>query len=157
MGPAMLTDPLRLSIAPPHVWQETPMPDGGPPLAEDAAMPIAGRLTFRDVLRGLNPLHHLPVLGSIYRAATGEEVPAPMRVLGGALFGGPIGMLIAAATLAVEQFQPVQRLRLSLEGRPDPFLDPPPADPPRLAATPAEALAAYRRWTGVPPPPGAVA
>ena len=47
----MLTDPLRLSIAPPHVWRDTPMPDGGPPLDDDAAMPIAGHITFEELLR----------------------------------------------------------------------------------------------------------
>lgn len=146
----IVTDPHRLSIAPAHVWRDTPMPDGGPPLDGDAFMPIMANITFDEFLRGLNPLHHIPVVGTIYRAATGETIPAPMRVLGGAAFGGVPGMLMTAAMVAVEQFQPMDRMRLALNNQPDPFLSAPGGPNTMLARTPAEALAAYARWTGVP-------
>jgi len=37
---------------------------------------------FKDVLRALNPLQHVPVVGTIYRAVTGDTIPAPLRILG---------------------------------------------------------------------------
>jgi len=95
--------------------------DGGPPLGEDQAEPIAGNLTFDQILSGLNPLHHLPVIGMIYRAATGEEIAPPMRVLGGALFGGVPGMMLAAVLSAAEEFRPAERMVAVLKGQPDPM------------------------------------
>jgi hypothetical protein len=62
-------------------------------------------MTFGEFLAGLNPLHHLPVIGTIYRAATGETCPPVMRVLGGAALGGPIGMLSAAVMAAIDEFR----------------------------------------------------
>lgn len=68
-------------------------PDGAGPIGPDGAWPVPVAGTFDDVLRGLNPLHHLPGVGLIYRAVTGETIPTTMRVLGAGLIGGPLGML----------------------------------------------------------------
>ena len=81
--------------------------DGGPPLGENEAVPMPATYSFDDLLRGLNPLHHLPVVGMIYRAATGETIPAPSRIAGSmatsALFGGPLGVLGTVVTSFVEE------------------------------------------------------
>ncbi len=58
---------------------------------------------FADLLDVINPLQHLPGVGIAYRAATGDDIKAPMRILGGALFGGPIGMIAAAVYSVAEQ------------------------------------------------------
>lgn len=113
----MMSDPIRLAGLVPAV----PL-DRGPALGPDEAAPIAGEITFDEFLQGLNPLHHLPVIGTIYRAATGETVPPAMRVLGGALFGGVVGMLGAAALAAIEEFQPATRLLAAARGEADPML-----------------------------------
>lgn len=68
-------------------------PDGAGPIGPDGAWPVAVPGTFDGVLRGLNPLQHIPVVGMLYRAATGQEIPTTMRVLGAGLVGGPLGML----------------------------------------------------------------
>lgn len=60
-------------------------------------------LTFSDVFDAVNPLHHIPIVGSIYRKITGDQIDPAMRIAGGALFGGPIGALVSAATLAVSR------------------------------------------------------
>lgn len=75
-----------------------------PRLGPDEHVPTPGTLSFDEVLRALNPLHHLPVVGSIYRAATGETISPALRVLGAAAFGGPIGMLSTAIFAAIEEF-----------------------------------------------------
>lgn len=147
----MISDPLRLAIAPVHVWRDTPPPDGGPPLMDDAAMPIAGHVTFDEALRALNPLHHIPVVGTIYRAVTGEEIQPVFRVLGGLATGGPLGGILAALGALIEETRPVERIRATMAGLPDPGMASP-AQRYALATTPAEATAAYRRWTA---PPGA--
>jgi hypothetical protein len=131
----MLADPVRLAAGDP-----TPA-DGGPQLGLDEATPIPGHMTFQELLQGLNPLHHIPVVGTIYRAVTGEQIQPVFRVLGGALFGGAIGALTGAAMAAIEEFRPVERLGMAFRGEPDPFLDPPPGSPPAVPRD--QLLAAY--------------
>lgn len=50
----------------------------------------------------VNPLQHLPVISTIYRHITGDEINAVARVAGGALFGGPVGAIASVANVAVE-------------------------------------------------------
>ncbi len=76
-----------------------------PPLPEGGFEPVPGSITFGEFLAGLNPLHHLPVIGTIYREATGERIVPAMRVLGGALLGGPVGMLSSAVMAAIDEFR----------------------------------------------------
>ena len=51
----------------------------------------------------INPLHHIPIVSSIYRAATGDEIGIAPRLIGAALFGGPIGIVIAGVTALFEE------------------------------------------------------
>ncbi len=57
-------------------------------------------LGFADFLDIINPLHHLPVIGSVYRKLTGDTINPAMKIAGGALFGGPIGVALSAVELA---------------------------------------------------------
>jgi hypothetical protein len=57
-------------------------------------------LGFEDLLDVINPLQHLPFVGTIYRRLTGDEISGPARVAGGFLFGGPIGMVAGMASAA---------------------------------------------------------
>ncbi|NKC32635.1 hypothetical protein [Falsiroseomonas selenitidurans] len=74
-----------------------------PPLGPDEHVPVPGTLTFGEFVSALNPLQHVPVVGTIYRAMTGDTLAPPLRVLGAAAFGGPLGMLSAAAFAAIEE------------------------------------------------------
>ncbi|MHA1538270.1 MAG: hypothetical protein ACTSUD_11995, partial [Alphaproteobacteria bacterium] len=67
-----------------------------------------GGFGFSDVLDVINPLQHLPIISTIYRAETGDKIGAVPRILGSMLYGGGlVGAAIGAATavinLAVEQ------------------------------------------------------
>jgi len=127
----MIADPIR------HAGLAPAQPrDGGPALGPEEAAPIEGHATFDEVLSALNPLHHLPGVGILYRAVTGERIQPAFRVLGAAIFGGVPGMLLTAALAAVEETRPMERLALALTGAPDPVLDPPARD---------RALTAYRQ------------
>ncbi len=48
---------------------------------------------FADLLDIINPLHHIPVVSTLYREMTGDEISAPARVLGGVLYGGGVGLV----------------------------------------------------------------
>lgn len=74
-----------------------------PSLPEGGFEPVPGSISFGEFLAGLNPLHHLPGIGTIYRAATGERIAPALRVLGGALLGGPVGMLSSAVMAAIDE------------------------------------------------------
>ncbi|MCZ6590982.1 MAG: hypothetical protein O7B98_07575, partial [Alphaproteobacteria bacterium] len=57
---------------------------------------------FENLLDIINPLQHIPVVSTIYRAITGDQIAAPARLIGGALFGGPLGFASASANLLLE-------------------------------------------------------
>jgi hypothetical protein len=62
--------------------------------------------SFSHVLSDLNPLQYLPVVGTIYRAVTGDRIPEPMRLMGSfvasGLLGGPVGFAISAGSALVQ-------------------------------------------------------
>ena len=53
--------------------------------------------SFRDVLDTINPLNHIPIVSDIFASATGHEPSTASKLAGGAIFGGPIG-LVASLT-----------------------------------------------------------
>ena len=66
-----------------------------------------GNISFLDILSALNPLQYLPVVGTIYRAVTGNTVPEPVRMVGSlvasGLMGGPIGVITNIGTTIAEK------------------------------------------------------
>ncbi|MCH2547783.1 MAG: hypothetical protein MK052_09280 [Alphaproteobacteria bacterium] len=58
--------------------------------------------TFGDLLDLINPLQHIPVVSTIYRAVTGDEIGIGPRLLGGAVLGGVIGFGASAINAAIE-------------------------------------------------------
>ena len=50
-------------------------------------------LGFADLLDVINPLQHIPLVGDLYRTLTDDQITAPARVAGGAIFGGPLGFV----------------------------------------------------------------
>lgn len=51
---------------------------------------------FRDFLDIVNPLQHIPIVSTIYRQITGDEIKNTSRIAGGALFGGIAGAALGA-------------------------------------------------------------
>jgi len=58
--------------------------------------------TFADVLDIINPLHHIPLIGGIYRAISGDAIAPTARMVGGSLYGGVIGFVAAALNVTTE-------------------------------------------------------
>lgn len=76
--------------------------DGNASAGPDAD-PEAGEFGFLDFLDIVNPLQHIPLINIAYREITGDEIGGPARILGGALFGGPVGLLSGAFQAILEE------------------------------------------------------
>ncbi|MBI1210256.1 MAG: hypothetical protein GC190_02235 [Alphaproteobacteria bacterium] len=48
---------------------------------------------FDALIDMINPLQHIPVVGTLYRKITGDEMGAPASIAGGALYFGVFGFL----------------------------------------------------------------
>jgi len=59
--------------------------------------------SFADMLDVINPLQHIPVVSTLYRELTGDTVSSGARMAGGALFGGPIGLVASIIGSIVEE------------------------------------------------------
>lgn len=109
----------------------------------------ATHTSFLDVLSAMNPLQYLPVVGTIYRAVTGDRVSEPLRVMGSivasGLMGGPLGLAVSAGSALVQHITGIDLDHvthdvLAAVGIVDE--DPPAPDAPGPAAT-QTAIAAY--------------
>ena len=88
--PAEFATPLAPYAHPPR-----PRVEHFEPLGDDG-------LTFLDVLDAINPLQHLPIISTIYRAVSGDEIAALPRVVGGTIFGGLVGLVSSVVNVVVE-------------------------------------------------------
>ncbi len=59
--------------------------------------------SFDDFLDIVNPLQHLPVISTVYRALTGDQIKPLEKIAGGALYGGLPGLASSLADVAFEQ------------------------------------------------------
>jgi hypothetical protein len=79
---------------------DTPAPSKG------LAMWSHGSFSFKDLVDIVNPLQHIPVIGSIYRYLTGDEPSTGTRIIGDGLYGGPIGFGVSVVVQAVTSLLP---------------------------------------------------
>ncbi|MBS0275791.1 MAG: hypothetical protein JSR55_15740 [Proteobacteria bacterium] len=63
----------------------------------------SGNSFFDDMLDVVNPLQHLPIVGTVYRAITGDKIGDVEKVAGDTLYGGPIGLVSSLADVAFEK------------------------------------------------------
>ncbi len=61
------------------------------------AAPAKHGFSFGDFLDIVNPLQHLPVVSTLYRAITHDKIDTPEKLVGDALYGGPVGLLSSLA------------------------------------------------------------
>ena len=93
---AQRRDAARTAGSPAHV-QHVSAADGE---TDDAGGGFIGFI--KAVLDVINPLQHLPVISTIYRHMTGDEISPAARIAGGALYGGPVGLAMGVVNAAVE-------------------------------------------------------
>jgi hypothetical protein len=87
---------------------EVAAPQQGPdPHQVEPSVRTEHHISFHDVLSALNPLQYLPVIGTIYRAVTGDQIPDAVRRIGSiivsGLMGGPVGVAISVGMMGVEK------------------------------------------------------
>ena len=70
-------------------------PDGAGPLGPDQLWPTPVTPSPEELRHATNPLQYVPVIGTIYRMVTGEQIPTTLKVMGAAATGGPISGLLA--------------------------------------------------------------
>jgi len=93
-------------------YLSTPAPGGGgngaATVAETAEGPGflpfgADGFTFDDFIDIINPLQHIPIVSTLYRQMTGDQIDPGSRVGGGTLFGGPIGLVSSVINVIVDE------------------------------------------------------
>ncbi len=57
--------------------------------------------SFDDLVDLLNPLQHIPVVGSIYRSLTGDEIKPDVQVAGSVMFGVATGSILLSAASGI--------------------------------------------------------
>jgi hypothetical protein len=60
------------------------------------------QFSFHNLIGIINPLQHLPVVGTLYRAITGDKIGTPEKIAGDALYGGLWGAVSSVADTAFE-------------------------------------------------------
>lgn len=77
-----------------HINITTPSTLGASVAAPQAETPDT---TFSDFLDIINPLQHLPIISTLYRAITGDKIGMPEKIIGDTLYGGPLGFVSSVA------------------------------------------------------------
>jgi len=65
--------------------------------------PGHSELSFGDLLDVINPLQHIPFIGTIYRRMTGDSMSPTAEIAGGALYGGIVGTIASIADVIFTQ------------------------------------------------------
>lgn len=115
--PTATAEPVRARPAPPpRDWGA--MDDVEKGTLGGYTEPAREDLTFGDLLDLVNPLQHIPGVGHVYRALTGDTIKPAVRVAGSMLFGGPVGMLLGAGGAVAERMlgDPIARVADSVLG-----------------------------------------
>ncbi len=79
------------------------------PPAADTSMPETTQTSdntpwsFDDIVDVINPLQHIPLVSMAYRSLTGDAIGAIGQIVGGALYGGPIGAVSGAVNAIVQE------------------------------------------------------
>ena len=81
--------------------KDTPRVDNG---EETGGFKIFGDdgFTFLDLIDIINPLQHIPIIGTLYRKMTNDTLDPGSRVLGGTLFLGPFGTVASLANVIID-------------------------------------------------------
>ena len=80
----------------------SPSPANQGAAAQSSSGSTSLRTAFHDLLDIVNPLQHLPIIGTLYRAITGDQIGKFEKVAGDGLYGGLWGAVSSVADLAFE-------------------------------------------------------
>lgn len=80
-----------------------PTPAANPGLLDPYLCSDGEGFSFHDLVSIVNPLQHIPVVATIYRAVTGDTIAPVERVAGDTLYGGLWGLISSVANVAFEE------------------------------------------------------
>jgi hypothetical protein len=137
------------------ITSEIQVPSTGPPTTAAVAQTTAAAqhaFSFHDLLHIMNPLQYLPVVGTIYRAVTGDVIPEAVRDVGSllvsGLMGGPIGVATYIATTIAEKVTGIDPEKIVAAqfntATPAKAM---PAETPAAPTAPASAIPTQVAWT----------
>ena len=75
----------------------------GPATAPDNSTGDDEPFGFFDLLDMVNPLQHIPIVSTLYRNITGDEIKPVAKIIGGTVFGGPAGGAMSLANVIIEE------------------------------------------------------
>ncbi|HWD26842.1 MAG TPA: hypothetical protein VG387_06735 [Rhizomicrobium sp.] len=98
-------DPVRQPAAAATAAAQATLPAASPTASNDDSDGGGdfGGISFHDVLDAINPLQHLPVIGTLYRDLTGEQIKPFPKAAGDLLYGGPLGFVGSIADTVFEK------------------------------------------------------
>jgi hypothetical protein len=103
---AMVTSPGPAGARPAQFLAQSPLPSSSVPSSAVAdAAPTQTKPQegfFHHLWNVVNPLQHVPVIGTIYRAITGEHLDPVEKIAGDTLYGGLWGAVSSVADVAFE-------------------------------------------------------
>lgn len=103
IGPKPWTEAHNWAKVGPSPTDARPKTIGGI-LAQDAKISLPSLdVSFADLIDVINPLQHVPVLGSVYRAITGDKIGMPERVVGGGIYFGVFGAVAGLVSGLIEK------------------------------------------------------
>lgn len=83
------------------IQTETITVKGQAPTAEKSHLWAGDHFSFHDLIDAINPLQHIPVVSTIYRAVTGDTLGNAARVVGDGIYGGVIGVIAGLVDVSV--------------------------------------------------------
>ena len=86
---------MSTSVAAVSPASPAPVPSGS--LASDLGF---DDFSFHDLVSIVNPLQHIPIVATLYRAMTGDTIKPLERVAGDSLYGGLWGFVSSVANVA---------------------------------------------------------
>lgn len=91
-------------ISPPATFEMRPSPNRhlNADAPDDIALPANSARSGGNFFDYINPLQHLPIVGTVYRAVTGATISPSARIVGGLIYGGPIGFASSLANAMIE-------------------------------------------------------
>ena len=86
-----------------HAYAPASAMDGGTrPDIDYAGDTATDDFSFDDVIDIVNPLQHLPIIGTLYRKFTGDTLKPMSNIIGGAIFGGPLGAVSSTVNVIIK-------------------------------------------------------
>jgi len=101
----MMMSPAPAGVRSAPVWMKSASTDSTPAADQSSAEPVAAKPKesfLHHLWDVVNPLQHLPIIGTLYRAVTGEKLDAVEKIAGDTLYGGLWGAVSSIADVAFE-------------------------------------------------------